>query len=106
MKKSEIYLELWLKNRNEINNKLLNSNTKQFIQLNPKDFKNVGNRKSYSFNLEFINGKVSNNISNSAVARDLAKMIDNSIEIIELIKIGHYKINMDCKFCLWLIKMN
>lgn len=49
------------------------------ISFDKNDFKRVGNRKSYSFNLEFKNGNVSNNIGGSAVARDLAKTLTNDL---------------------------
>ncbi len=60
---------------------------------------------SYSFNLEFINGIVSNNIDGSAVARDLAKVLENSLEIKKILNLGHFKIRMDKDFCLWIEKL-
>jgi hypothetical protein len=45
------------------------------IQLDAELFKTVGNRKSYTFRLHILNGRVYNNISGSAVARDLAEVI-------------------------------
>ena len=96
------YTDLWTKQRTSITDKLVNTTDKQTIQLNSEDFNNVGNRRNYSFNLEFINGIVSNNISGSAVARDLAQVLENSKDIKEILKTGHYKINMDRQFCLWI----
>jgi hypothetical protein len=99
------YIDLWSKNRSLIKEKLLNSSTKQMIRLNSEDFSKVGNRSSYSFNLEFKNGIVHNNIGGSAVARDLAKVLENSAEIKTILNSGYYKINMDRMFCLWLEKL-
>lgn len=99
---SGIYCDLWTKQRMFIKDKLRNASTKQSIQLNSHDFNKVGNRKNYSFNLEFINCIVSNDNSGSAVARDLAQVLESSNEIKGILKTGHYKINMDKQFCLWI----
>lgn len=72
------YIDVWNKNRELIKVKLKSSLTKQSIQLNSFEFTNVGNRKSYTFNLELINRIVNNDIGGSAVARDLAKVLNNS----------------------------
>lgn len=48
------------------------------IQLDKELFKKAGNRGNYTFNIKYINGKVSNNISGSAVARDLDRVITDS----------------------------
>ena len=98
------YIDLWTKRRASIKDKLNVAAAKQSIQLNYEEFKNVGNRNksNYSFNLEFKNGIVSNNVDSSAVARDLAKVLENSTEINKILKTGHYKLNMDKRFCLWI----
>lgn len=98
------YTDLWSKQRALIQVKLNNATTKQSIQLNSEDFNKVGNRSNYAFNLEFLNGIVSNNIDGSAVARDLAKVIEDSKEMREILKTGHFKFNMDRQFCLWIEK--
>ncbi len=99
------YIDLWSSKRVAIKDKLLNSQFRQSIQLNPEDFRRVGNRNRYAFNLEFSNGVVSNNVGGSAVARDLAKVLQNSSDIMEVLKEGYYKINMDGQFRLWVQKM-
>lgn len=106
MSTSGKYIDLWTNHEASIKDKLRNSEIKQSIQLTSEEFMNVGNRKksNYSFNLEFINGIVSNNIGGSAVARDLAKVLKNSAEIKGILKTGHFKINMDSGFCLWIVK--
>lgn len=98
------YTDLWTKHRTAITEKLKNADNKQSIQLNSKDFNNVGNRSNYSFNLEYKNGIVNNNISGSAVARDLAKVLENSTEIKEILKGEHFKIRLDKEFYLWIEK--
>lgn len=106
MKTSGKYIDLWTNQRQSIKNKLAKISTKQFIQLNEEDFQKVGNRSSYSFNLEYQNGIVVNNIKGSAVARDLACVLESSIEIKNILKEGHYKINMDTNYCLWIQKLS
>jgi plasmid maintenance system killer protein len=100
MASSGKYTDLWTKQIKFIKDKLNDATTKQSIQLNSEDFNKVGNRSNYSFNLEFVNGIVRNNIGGSAVARDLAQVLENINEIKEILKTGHYKINIDRQFCL------
>lgn len=99
------YVNLWKNKLALFQQKIEIGSKKQNIQIAAKEFTNVGNRKSYSFNLEFIDGIVDNNIGGSAVARDLASVINESSTIKRLIKKGHYKINMDKDFCLWIQKI-
>jgi len=105
MKTSGKYIDLWTNQRQSIKNKLENISTKQLIQLNQEDFEKVGNRASYSFNLEYLNGVVVNNTDGSAVARDLVSVLEASIEIKKILKAGRYKINMDRNFSLWIQKL-
>jgi hypothetical protein len=72
------------------------------IQLSREDFKKVGNRQSYSFNLEFSDGIVANDIGGSAVARDLARVIEQNSGIVQKLKGKHLKINLDKGFTLWI----
>jgi hypothetical protein len=98
------YSSLWTSYRSQIEEKLKVASDKQMIQLHADDFKKVGNRNNYSFNLEYQNGVVSNNIGGTAVARDLANVLDSSKTIMEILKEGHFKINMDKQYCLWIEK--
>ena len=75
------------------------------IVLNAKDFALVGNRKSYSLNLEFDDGIVSNNISGSAVARDLAEVLSTSSSVKSILKTGYFKFQMDKNFTLSISKL-
>ena len=102
MASSGKYTDLWTKQRTSIKDKLGIASIKQFIQMNSQDFNKVGKRSNYSFNLEFENGIVSNNTGGSAVARDLAKVLESSNEVREILKTGHYKISMNKEFCLWI----
>ena len=72
------------------------------IQLSQEDFKKVGNRQSYSFNLEFSDGIVVNDIGGSAVARDLARVLEQNARIIKKLKGKHMKFNLDKGFTLWI----
>lgn len=105
MRTSDLYVNLWTSQRTIIIDKLKVSSSKQSVILNPADFSKVGNRGIYSFNLEFKNGIVCNNIGGSAVARDLAKVLNNSIEAKKILNSGHFKIRMDKGFTLWLEKL-
>ncbi len=99
------YTTLWQGYINKINSSLLQSDKPQSIQLDSKLFSQVGNRKSYAFNLEYKNGIVNNNIGGSAVARDLDKVISKSQAIKNTLKDGYYKINLDKEFLLHIKKL-
>jgi hypothetical protein len=75
---------------------------KQSIQLSKEDFKLVGGRDSYSFNLVFLNGIVDNNIGGSAVSRDLARILEQNPKIVQKMKGRCIKFNMDKGFMLWI----
>ncbi len=94
------YILLWQTYIPQILRMLSESNKPQSIQLNKDEFSVFGNRKSYSFNLEYKNGFVNNNIDGSAVARDLDKVISKSEAIRSILKKGEYKINLDRYFVL------
>lgn len=80
--------------------KAIKTNESLFLQINKDSFEKVGNRKSYSFNLEFTNGSVSNNIRGSAVARDLARCLDYSKDFKVESKSKHLKFKMGKDFIL------
>ena len=107
MKSSGKYIDLWTNHKEAIIEKLHLADKKQSIQLNKTDFERVGNREKskYSFNLEFIDGIVSNNIDGTAVARDLARVLLNQLEVEKTLRSGHFKISMDKQFCLWIVKL-
>ena len=95
------YSNIWRNELTTISEVLSSSASSGSITLNFEDFALVGNRQSYSFNLEFDDGVVSNNISGSAVARDLAAELSNSSSIKSILKTGYFKFQMDNNFTLW-----
>jgi len=101
MRESGKYLNLWRKYLPAINILIKNSkNGLQKLHMSEHEFKAVGEREKagYQFNLEFYQGKVINNISGSAVARDLRDVIYSDTSAKELISEGAYKINPDSLF--------
>lgn len=96
------YLELWKRYLPAIIKAMKNCNTNHFVLLNPYEFKIISYLKSYSFYLTYIDGKVSNNINGSALARDLAAAIEDSAEAMQLLEKGNIKFKMDNKFCFWI----
>ena len=99
-----LYLNIWQNALPAISEILGRSDSSGSITLNSEDFALVGNRKSYSFNLEFDDGIVSNNISGSAVARDLAGVLTKSSFIKPVLNNGYFKFQMDKNFNLWISK--
>lgn len=93
------YGELWKKVIPSILDSLTSSNLTK-IQLSKAIFDKVGNRKEYSFNLEFQDGKVANNISGSAVARDLARVLENNSQFKFFARGKHLKLKLDKGFIL------
>jgi|ERR1017187_2687569 hypothetical protein len=91
------YEDIWIKVVPTIldsieNKKLL------LLELDKDIFDKVGNRKNYSFNLEFTNGIITNNIKGSAVARDLARVLKNNKKFKLLSKKEHIKFKMGNDF--------
>lgn len=70
------------------------------LQLDKRHFELLGNRKDYSFNIQYVDGNVTNNLSGSAVARDLDHKIRASSDIRPLLAHGAYKIRMGKDFIL------
>ena len=70
------------------------------IQLSQRKFEQLGDRKRYSFNLQFNGVEVTNNIGGSAVARDLAKVMKDDSETRKLLMNARYNIKMDQSFVL------
>jgi len=99
------YSNIWRNALPTISEILGSSESSGSIALNFEDFALVGNRKSYSFNLEFDDGVVSNNISGSAVARDLAAELSNSSSVKSILKTGYFKFRMDNNFTLWVSRI-
>lgn len=99
--REKLYIDLWARHRESIKEALKKAEDKPSIQLRGQEFEDAGNRGSgYQFNLEFKDGKVVKNMRGNAVSRDLRKILLDSDEIEEILKSGHFKINMDKKFYL------
>ena len=74
----------------------------QEIGFTKSDLHSLGNRNKadYSFSLEIENGKVKNNISGSAVARDLFDVLSSSPKIKELLQENHFKFSLGKAYIL------
>jgi hypothetical protein len=68
----QIYTPIWNKALPEILQILLSPPHNGSMQFSPDNFNDVGGRKVYTFRLDIVKGAPSNNLSGSAVARDLA----------------------------------
>ena len=74
----------------------------QQFKLNIKDFESAGDRgkSGYTFNITMENGKVTNNISGSAVARDLYEALKSDEVIKEMLLNKSIKISVGKSFML------
>ena len=74
----------------------------QVLQLQRYEFEVSGNRKDsgYTFTLDIVNGLVSNNISGSAVARDLYDILKRSEKVKSMFKEKNYKITLGKDYIL------
>jgi hypothetical protein len=77
-------------------------NEDQHFKLNITDFESAGDRgkSGYTFSLAMENGKVTNNISGSAVARDLYEALKNDETIKSFIQDKSVKISVGKTFIL------
>jgi hypothetical protein len=81
---------------------ILKSQSNGEFELRKEYFDQVGNRKSYSFNLELKDGRVVNNIGGSAVARDLARVMLDNNDVKTTLKGRHVKIRMDKQYTVYI----
>ncbi|WP_183559698.1 hypothetical protein [Mucilaginibacter sp. SP1R1] len=77
-------------------------NEDQQFKLNITDFESAGDRgkSGYTFNITMENGKVVNNISGSAVARDLYEAIKEDEAVKALLQDKNVKISVGKTFML------
>lgn len=77
-------------------------NEEQQFKLNITDFESAGDRgkSGYTFNITMENGKVTNNISGSAVARDLYEALKSDDAIKALLQDRAVKISVGKSFML------
>lgn len=97
------YLQTWKKYLPVIRLHLKRSLTEeQQFKLNITDFESAGERgkSGYTFNLQMENGKVSNNISGSAVARDLFELLKADETIKAFLQDRSVKISVGKSFTL------
>lgn len=104
----EFYVSLWKKYLPII--KLLLKkvdNGPQELKLSKYEFVAAGGRadENWRFNLELTNGKLSNNIKGSAVARNLEMVLTDSVDTRPLLLGKKVKINMDNDFVLKIQKL-
>jgi hypothetical protein len=97
------YLATWKKYLPVIRLHLKRSlNEEQSFKLNITDFESAGDRgkSGYTFNITMENGKVTNNISGSAVARDLFEMLKTDELVKAFLQDRHVKISVGKSFLL------
>jgi hypothetical protein len=97
------YLATWKKYIPVIRLHLKKSLTEdQSFKLNITDFESAGDRgkSGYTFNIQMENGKVTNNISGSAVARDLYEALKADEAIKALLQDKSVKISVGKTFML------
>lgn len=103
MKETNLYYPLWNKYLPVLVMQIKNAvtGTKQ-IQMSKAEFAIFGNRvlSDYVIHLEIKNGKVFNNISGSAVARDLFDILHAEKSCKEMFARNNYKISMGKNFNL------
>ena len=97
------YLATWRKYLPVIRLHLKRSlNEDQSFKLNITDFESAGDRgkSGYTFNISMENGKVINNISGSAIARDLFELLKNDEAIKAILQDKAVKISVGKSFLL------
>ena len=101
--KKDLYINHWKKYLPVIRILLKKTdNGAQQLQLFKYEFEALGDRdkSGFQFNLALINGKVSNDISGSAVARNLASVLQDSPDIRLILRDKKFKINLNSEFNL------
>jgi hypothetical protein len=98
-----MYNHIWKKYLPFINIQLKRSaGGDQVLNLNRIDFERAGTgrKAGYKFTIEFIDARVSNVISNSPLASNLAAvMLENDVTK-EILRSNHYTISLNTKFQL------
>mgnify|MGYP006203184077 CR=1 FL=1 len=97
------YVAIWLKYLPVVLINLKKASTvEQEIILSEHEFTAVGARHNagYSITIKMEKGKVINDLSGSAVARDFVKVLQQNEEIARILKQGSYKFSMGKGFIL------
>jgi hypothetical protein len=98
-----MYNHIWKKYLPFINIQLKRSvGGDQVLNLNRIDFERAGTgrKAGYKFTIEFIDARVSNVISNSPLASNLAAVMLESEATKEILRNNHYTISLNTKFQL------
>ena len=98
-----MYNHIWKKYLPFINIHLKKSaNGEQVLTLNRVDFERAGTgrKAGYKFTIEFTNGRVSNVISNSPLATNLAAVMLENDATKNILRRGSYTISLNTRFQL------
>jgi hypothetical protein len=98
-----MYTQIWNKYLPIIRILLKRSSTgEQLLNLNVTDFERAGaaRKSGYKFVINFVNGRVDNIISSSALAKDLAAVLLEDAVVKELFSRNDYDLTMNAKFHL------
>jgi len=103
MSEKNLYHSLWQKYLKVIEILMRNAvKGEQVLRLQKHEFEVSGNRKDsgYTFTLEIVNGLAVNNISGSAVARDLYDILKGSEKAKSMFKETNFKITLGKDYIL------
>ena len=98
-----MYNHIWKKYLPFINIQLKRSSVgDQILNLNRIDFERAGTgrKAGYKFTIDFIDARVSNVISNSPLASNLAAVMLENEATKEILRNNHYTISLNTKFQL------
>jgi hypothetical protein len=103
MKEKNLYYPVWQKYLPVITIQMKNAvNGIKEIKMSKSEFEFLGNRKvsDYLINLEINKSKIANNITGSAVARDLFEILSENKICKDLLSERYYKFSMGKDFIL------
>lgn len=86
MKKQHLYEEIWEDALQDILDVIEEGESTGYVDMSGDEdwFKEVGDRSKYGFRLDLVNGEPINNIEGSAVARDLNRVLAQSVRFKKL----------------------
>jgi hypothetical protein len=101
-RKKHLYVKIWQRELDYIQ-AIVAIGAESGKPLPGERFRKAGNRKRYAFKLEIKMGKVINNITGSAVARDLADVLLPSLFQRKDLRTKHFVVRMGKDFYLQVI---
>lgn len=103
---SEMYAPLWSKYRPAILQLMVaSSEGPQEYKMYGHEFKGINPKeKGYAFTLQAFQGKATNNIKSSQVAKGLLSVLEMSGKASELLRANSYEFSLDKKFILHISK--